>query len=192
VRSDRKEGLIAARTGGGIAIFQREVPGIGTCGRQGRRQPPARQRRAKPGWLRWTRPPLTEARALDAGSHGRARKARRRVGAKGQPAPRSSSESPGERQPGSRGTVSGGEVASAVSPAATSTAPGTQDKASTKPAKAEPFAFADFTWLTGNPRTKESPNGHEILHAGIRADVDYVYDFQTSQRRYDWRFERDL
>src|SRR5713101_1634928 len=26
-----------------------------------------------------------------------------------------------------------------------------------KGAKAEPFAFADFTWLTGNARTKESP-----------------------------------
>src|SRR5437867_10840573 len=23
--------------------------------------------------------------------------------------------------------------------------------------KPEPFAFADFTWLTGNPRTRESP-----------------------------------
>jgi len=25
------------------------------------------------------------------------------------------------------------------------------------PPSAEPFAFADWTWLTGNPRTKESP-----------------------------------
>ena len=26
-----------------------------------------------------------------------------------------------------------------------------------KKTKAEPFAFADFTWLNGNPRTKDTP-----------------------------------
>src|SRR5882672_8011717 len=31
------------------------------------------------------------------------------------------------------------------------------DSAATKPAKEEPFAFADWTWLNGNPRTKELP-----------------------------------
>jgi Putative beta-barrel porin-2, OmpL-like. bbp2 len=46
-----------------------------------------------------------------------------------------------------------------------------------KPAKAEPFAFADFTWLTGNPRTKESPMDTKFFTPEIRADVDYVYDF---------------
>src|SRR5215467_9527790 len=29
--------------------------------------------------------------------------------------------------------------------------------ATAKPEKAAPFAYADFTWLNGNPRTKESP-----------------------------------
>jgi len=29
-----------------------------------------------------------------------------------------------------------------------------------------PFAFADFTWLNGNARTKELRHGHEIFHAG--------------------------
>src|SRR6267154_89907 len=43
--------------------------------------------------------------------------------------------------------------------------------------KAEPFAFADFTWLTGNARTKESPMDTKFFTPEIRADVDYVYDF---------------
>src|SRR6267142_1363657 len=46
-----------------------------------------------------------------------------------------------------------------------------------KAAKAEPFAFADFTWLTGNARTKESPMDTKFFTPEIRADVDYIYDF---------------
>jgi hypothetical protein len=46
-----------------------------------------------------------------------------------------------------------------------------------KPAKAEPFAFADFTWLNGNPRTKESAMDTKFFTPEIRADVDYIYDF---------------
>ena len=46
-----------------------------------------------------------------------------------------------------------------------------------KPLAAEPFAFADFTWLTGNARTKESPMDTKFFTPEIRADVDYIYDF---------------
>jgi hypothetical protein len=46
------------------------------------------------------------------------------------------------------------------------------------PAKAEPFAFADFTWLTGNARTKEVPMDTKFFTPEIRADVDYIYDFR--------------
>jgi len=52
---------------------------------------------------------------------------------------------------------------------------------STQPAKkqpAEPFAFADFTWLNGNPRTKEVPLDSKFFTPEIRADVDYIYDFR--------------
>jgi len=42
---------------------------------------------------------------------------------------------------------------------------------------AEPFAFADFTWLNGNARTKESPMDTKFFTPEIRADVDYIYDF---------------
>ncbi len=44
-------------------------------------------------------------------------------------------------------------------------------------APAEPFAFADFTWMTGNPRTHESPLDSKAFTGEFRADVNYVYDF---------------
>jgi Putative beta-barrel porin-2, OmpL-like. bbp2 len=65
--------------------------------------------------------------------------------------------------------------------AATALAVGTQPAAKAggteKPKKSDPFAFADFTWLTGNARTKESPMDTKFFTPEIRADVDYVYDF---------------
>jgi hypothetical protein len=48
---------------------------------------------------------------------------------------------------------------------------------STKPPKAEPFAFADWTWLNGNPRTKEPAFDSKFFTPEIRADVAYHYDF---------------
>ncbi len=48
---------------------------------------------------------------------------------------------------------------------------------SAKPKKAEPFAFADWTWLNGNARTKDSPMDTKFFTPEIRADIDYVYDF---------------
>jgi hypothetical protein len=43
--------------------------------------------------------------------------------------------------------------------------------------KPEPFAFADFTWLNGNPRTKDSPLKTKYFTGEFRADVNYVADF---------------
>ncbi|HKM90993.1 MAG TPA: outer membrane beta-barrel protein [Candidatus Acidoferrales bacterium] len=45
------------------------------------------------------------------------------------------------------------------------------------PAKAEPFSFADFTWLNGTPRTKEVPLDTKFFTPEIRVDADYIYDF---------------
>ncbi|HXY48615.1 MAG TPA: outer membrane beta-barrel protein [Terriglobales bacterium] len=50
-----------------------------------------------------------------------------------------------------------------------------------KTPKAEPFAFADWTWLNGNPRTKEVPLDTKFFTPEIRADVDYIYDFNHPQ-----------
>jgi len=44
-------------------------------------------------------------------------------------------------------------------------------------AKTEPFAFADFTWLNGNGGPKELPLDTKFFTPEIRADVDYIYDF---------------
>ncbi len=44
--------------------------------------------------------------------------------------------------------------------------------------KSQPFAFADFTWLNGNPRTKEAAFDSKFFTPEIRADVNYTYDFR--------------
>jgi hypothetical protein len=44
-------------------------------------------------------------------------------------------------------------------------------------ARPEPFTFADFTWLTGNPRTKESPLDTKLFTAEARVDVNYTHSF---------------
>jgi hypothetical protein len=57
---------------------------------------------------------------------------------------------------------------------AVETAP--QGAAPGKPAKAEPFAFVDWTWLNGNARTKTPAFDSKFFTPEIRADVDYIYD----------------
>ena len=42
---------------------------------------------------------------------------------------------------------------------------------------AEPFAFADWTWLNGNPRTKEAAFDSKFFTPEVRADVNYTYSF---------------
>ena len=51
-----------------------------------------------------------------------------------------------------------------------------QTAAPEKPAKAEPFAFADWTWLNGNARTKTPAFDSKFFTPEIRADVDYIAD----------------
>jgi hypothetical protein len=47
-----------------------------------------------------------------------------------------------------------------------------------KPAPAEPFAYADWTWLNGTPRTKDSPLEFNKYFTGeFRADTHYMLDF---------------
>ena len=46
-----------------------------------------------------------------------------------------------------------------------------------QPGKAEPFSFADFTWLNGNSRTKDTPYATSFFTPEVRADVDYNYSF---------------
>jgi hypothetical protein len=44
-------------------------------------------------------------------------------------------------------------------------------------AATEPFAFADWSWLNGTPRTKKPAMNSAFFTPEIRADVDYIYDF---------------
>jgi hypothetical protein len=43
--------------------------------------------------------------------------------------------------------------------------------------KPEPFAFADFTWLTGNARTKDAPLDSKAFTGEFRADTNFTYSF---------------
>jgi hypothetical protein len=43
--------------------------------------------------------------------------------------------------------------------------------------KPEPFAFADVTWLSGNPRTKESPLDTTVFTGESRVDTNFTYSF---------------
>ena len=75
-----------------------------------------------------------------------------------------------------------GTTPSVTSPAATTpllpvAGQSSEPAPAVKPAKAEPFAFADWTWLNGNPRTKQPAFDSKFFTPEIRADVDFVYDF---------------
>jgi hypothetical protein len=46
---------------------------------------------------------------------------------------------------------------------------------------AEPFAFADYTWLNGNTRVKDSVFDSKYFTGQFMADVNYIYDFNHPQ-----------
>jgi hypothetical protein len=46
-----------------------------------------------------------------------------------------------------------------------------------KPKPAEPFAYADWTWLNGNPRTKDVVWDSQFFTPEIRMDAHYIMDF---------------
>ncbi|HVO81026.1 MAG TPA: outer membrane beta-barrel protein [Terriglobales bacterium] len=48
-----------------------------------------------------------------------------------------------------------------------------------KPKKADPFAFADFTWLNGTPRTQKPAFDSPFFTPEIRVDVDYIYSLNS-------------
>ncbi len=66
---------------------------------------------------------------------------------------------------------------SSVSSSRQEAAMASDQKAPLIPAKQEPFSDADWTWLNGNPRTKEIFWDTKFFTPEIRADVNYVSDF---------------
>jgi len=65
-------------------------------------------------------------------------------------------------------------VVASAEPATTATESATSGS---KNPHSEPFAFADFTWLNGNARTKDTPYATNFFTPEVRADVSYTYDY---------------
>jgi hypothetical protein len=57
------------------------------------------------------------------------------------------------------------------------TTPATPDLPAEVTTKSLPFAYADWTWLNGNPRTKDTPLATKYFTPEFRADVNYILDF---------------
>jgi hypothetical protein len=90
-----------------------------------------------------------------------------------------STEASGNMSAGSAGlsvAAPASVVSTAIAPAGEAVQTETAAAPEKKP-KAEPFAFADWTWLNGNARTKEAAFDSKFFTPEIRADVDYTYDF---------------
>jgi hypothetical protein len=68
-------------------------------------------------------------------------------------------------QDGAAGTVAGQPPNAESGPAPAQTG------AQSAPGRAEPFAFADFTWLNGNPRTHDSPLDTKVFTGEFRVDT---------------------
>ena len=67
-----------------------------------------------------------------------------------------------------------GRMAQAPSPSSPGQSP---DAAPAKKGKIDPFSDWDWTWLNGNPRTKEAAFDSKFFTPEIRADTTYTYDF---------------
>ncbi len=67
-------------------------------------------------------------------------------------------------------------VRSAVSPQ-TQSEPTAQSSAPAPQGPAEPFAYADWTWLNGNSREKDKPWDSKFFTPEIRFDTNYIFDF---------------
>jgi hypothetical protein len=83
-----------------------------------------------------------------------------------------------EGQPTTVVRTSKGSTPVSIRPSAAVATPAAQaNEPSTGSQPAEPFAFADWSWLNGNPRTKTPAFDSKFFTPEIRADVDYIYDF---------------
>jgi len=78
-------------------------------------------------------------------------------------------------------TLEGRPAAAPAIAAPASSASPAPEASPADPAKAEPFAFADFTWLNGNARTTESPLATKYFTPEIRADVNFTDSFAHPQ-----------
>ena len=73
--------------------------------------------------------------------------------------------------------VTGSTTVALAQPASPSSASQSSEAAPAKKEKIDPFSDWDWTWLNGNPRTKEAAFDSKFFTPEIRADVTYTYDF---------------
>jgi hypothetical protein len=82
---------------------------------------------------------------------------------------------------GAKDNFVAGPALQAASPAAALAQPtpavATPDLPAEITTKSAPFAYADWTWLNGNPRTKDTPMATKYFTPEFRADVNYILDF---------------
>ena len=71
--------------------------------------------------------------------------------------------------------------AQSAQPASTAGQTSTPTPTPTPAPASTPFGFADFTWLTGNPRTTESPVDTKFFTGEFRADVNFTDSFNHPQ-----------
>lgn len=76
--------------------------------------------------------------------------------------------------PGSAPAPSAAQAAAAATAPAPASSPDIPAEVTTKSA---PFAYADWTWLNGNPRTEDTPLATKYFAPEFRADTNYTYDF---------------
>jgi hypothetical protein len=69
------------------------------------------------------------------------------------------------------------DVSPSVQNLVANNAPTAQPSSPDKPQKEEPFSYADWSWLNGNPRTKNIPMDTKFFTPEIRTDTSYIYDF---------------
>jgi Putative beta-barrel porin-2, OmpL-like. bbp2 len=78
-----------------------------------------------------------------------------------------------------------GAALQAASPAAAlaepAPTPATPDLPAETTTRSAPFAYADWTWLNGNARTKDTPMATKYFTPEFRADVNYILDFNHPQ-----------
>lgn len=84
-------------------------------------------------------------------------------------------QQPGTSVETSKGTTPVASASTPSSPAVEATLP--ENLPPDRKQKAEPFAFADFTWLNGNSRVKDVPFDTKFFTPEVQADVDYIVDF---------------
>ena len=87
---------------------------------------------------------------------------------------RDRADKPGATVQNAKAVPENSVLPSSAAPADSSSSSSTQPP---KPQPAEPFAFADWTWLNGNPRTKEPAFDSKFFTPEVRADVAYHYDW---------------